>query len=215
MLILACRCLFCIFQKENVPCQHLVVASGHESTSDIALASAVRSDSWVIIENIHCASSAWLRQLYVRLERLRAQAGRLTKDRFTPYGITPYDILWNEIFVLFEFNNIFQNLFSSETSSSPGQWRVFLTTKPSLELPESLLYLAHPLAWDFVQTEANQRNANVSSFDNHLNVDLVSGIITTLNVSRLFCSLLFLIFPIVIMFLIVTNLFLWHGMAWC
>lgn len=53
----------------------MIVASGHENTSDIALATAVRSDSWIIIENIHCASSAWLKLLYVRLERLRSQAG--------------------------------------------------------------------------------------------------------------------------------------------
>lgn len=64
-----------ILQKENIPCQHVVVASGHENITDIALAAAVRSDSWIIIENIHCGTSSWLNLLCSRLERLRSQTG--------------------------------------------------------------------------------------------------------------------------------------------
>jgi hypothetical protein len=78
---------------------------------------------------------------------------------------------------------VIEFLYFIETASSPGQWRVFLTTKPSSLLPESLLYLAHPLAWDFVQMESSQLDRDVRSFDDHLNVDLVSAIITSLNVS--------------------------------
>lgn len=51
------------------------MASGHETATDVALATAVRTDSWIIIENIHFASVPWLKQLYIRLARLRTQAG--------------------------------------------------------------------------------------------------------------------------------------------
>jgi len=39
------------------------------------LATAVRTDTWLVIENLQLASRLWLEQLYNRLSRLQLQAG--------------------------------------------------------------------------------------------------------------------------------------------
>lgn len=49
---------------------------GQEEIIDVALATAVRTDTWLVIENLQLASRHWLEQLYNRLSRLQLQAGR-------------------------------------------------------------------------------------------------------------------------------------------
>lgn len=44
-------------------------------------------------------------------------------------------------------------LLSSETSSAPSQWRIFLLCEPADHLPVGLLLFSHQLAWDVVQRE--------------------------------------------------------------
>lgn len=63
------------------------MASGHETATDVALATAVRTDTWIIIENIHFASVAWLKQLYIRLARLRNQAGESHVSETEPLSV--------------------------------------------------------------------------------------------------------------------------------
>lgn len=65
--------------------------------------------------------------------------------------------------------------------SSPSQWRVFLTAKPSQSLPKSLLYLAHSIAWDLLQIDASE--VHINSIDDSFNVNLISFLTTALNVS--------------------------------
>ena len=48
---------------------------GQEEVIDVALATAVRTDTWLVIENLQLASRLWLEQLYNRLSRLQLQAG--------------------------------------------------------------------------------------------------------------------------------------------
>ena len=79
-LILKFTVCSCSFQSHNVPCQHIPVGHGQEEMIDIALATAVRTDSWLVIENLHLASRLWLEQLYNRLSRLHLQAGKLNKE---------------------------------------------------------------------------------------------------------------------------------------
>ena len=74
-------------------------------------------------------------------------------------------------------------IFFLEASQSSGQWRVFITTKPTRLLPEPLLYLSYPLSWDSVQMETSTK-PDVGSFDLSLNIDLLSAITSSLNVSR-------------------------------
>ena len=52
------------------------VGQGQEGLIDVALATAIRTDSWLVIDKLHLATSNWLVQLYVRLARLHAQAGK-------------------------------------------------------------------------------------------------------------------------------------------
>lgn len=49
---------------------------GQEEIIDVALATAVRTDTWLVIENLQLASRNWLEQLYNRLSRLHLQAGK-------------------------------------------------------------------------------------------------------------------------------------------
>ena len=48
---------------------------GQEEVIDVALATAVRTDTWLVIENLQLASRLWLERLYNRLSRLQLQAG--------------------------------------------------------------------------------------------------------------------------------------------
>ena len=48
---------------------------GQEEVIDVALATAVRTDTWLVIENLQLASRLWLEQLYNRLSRVQLQAG--------------------------------------------------------------------------------------------------------------------------------------------
>lgn len=63
-------------QDHNVQCQQISVGHGQEEIIDVALATAVRTDTWLVIENLQLASRHWLEQLYNRLSRLQLQAGR-------------------------------------------------------------------------------------------------------------------------------------------
>lgn len=56
-------------------CQQISVGHGQEEVIDVALATAVRTDTWLVIENLQLASRLWLEQLYNRLSRLQLQAG--------------------------------------------------------------------------------------------------------------------------------------------
>ena len=56
-------------------CQQISVGHGQEEIIDVALATAVRTDTWLVIENLQLASRHWLEQLYNRLSRLQLQAG--------------------------------------------------------------------------------------------------------------------------------------------
>ena len=57
-------------------CQQISVGHGQEEIIDVALATAVRTDTWLVIENLQLASRPWLEQLYNRLSRLHLQAGK-------------------------------------------------------------------------------------------------------------------------------------------
>lgn len=57
-------------------CQQISVGHGQEEIIDVALATAVRTDTWLVIENLQLASRNWLEQLYNRLSRLHLQAGK-------------------------------------------------------------------------------------------------------------------------------------------
>ena len=48
---------------------------GQEEVIDVALATAVWTDTWLVVENLQLASRLWLEQLYNRLSRLQLQAG--------------------------------------------------------------------------------------------------------------------------------------------
>ncbi|KAJ7392744.1 hypothetical protein OS493_010399 [Desmophyllum pertusum] len=63
-----------IAEAHNVQCQQISVGHGQEEIIDVALATAVRTDTWLVIENLQLASRHWLDQLYNRLSRLRLQA---------------------------------------------------------------------------------------------------------------------------------------------
>ena len=63
------------FQANKVQCQQISVGHGQEEVIDVALATAVRTDAWLVIENLQLASRPWLDQLYNRLSRLQLQAG--------------------------------------------------------------------------------------------------------------------------------------------
>ena len=63
------------FQANKVQCQQISVGHGQEEVIDVALATAVRTDTWLVIENLQLASRPWLEQLYNRLSRLQLQAG--------------------------------------------------------------------------------------------------------------------------------------------
>lgn len=63
------------FQANKVQCQQISVGHGQEEVIDVALATAVRTDTWLVIENLQLASRPWLDQLYNRLSRLQLQAG--------------------------------------------------------------------------------------------------------------------------------------------
>ena len=58
-------------------CQQISVGHGQEESIDVALATAVRTDTWLVIENLQLASRHCLEQLYNRLSRLQLQAGAL------------------------------------------------------------------------------------------------------------------------------------------
>lgn len=62
-------------QENKVQCQQISVGHGQEVVIDDALATAVRTDTWLVIENLQLASRLWLEQLYNRLSRLQLQAG--------------------------------------------------------------------------------------------------------------------------------------------
>ena len=57
-------------------CQQISVGHGQKEIIDVALATAVRTDTWLVIENLQLASRPWLEQLYNRLSRLHLQAGK-------------------------------------------------------------------------------------------------------------------------------------------
>ncbi|XP_066025345.1 uncharacterized protein [Pocillopora verrucosa] len=61
-------------EAHNVQCQQISVGHGQEESIDVALATAVRTDTWLVIENLQLASRHWLEQLYNRLSRLQLQA---------------------------------------------------------------------------------------------------------------------------------------------
>ena len=63
-------------QENKVQCQQISVGHGQEVVIDDALATAVRTDTWLVIENLQLASRLWLEQLYNRLSRLQLQAGK-------------------------------------------------------------------------------------------------------------------------------------------
>ncbi|XP_020627063.1 dynein beta chain, flagellar outer arm-like isoform X2 [Orbicella faveolata] len=63
-----------IAEAHNVQCQQISVGHGQEEIIDVALATAVRTDTWLVIENLQLASRHWLEQLYNRLSRLHLQA---------------------------------------------------------------------------------------------------------------------------------------------
>lgn len=61
-------------EANKIQCQQISVGQGQEEAVENALTTAVRTDAWLVIENLHLASKMWLLHLYNRLSRLQLQA---------------------------------------------------------------------------------------------------------------------------------------------
>ncbi|XP_015758877.1 PREDICTED: dynein beta chain, ciliary-like [Acropora digitifera] len=61
-------------ETNKVQCQQISVCQNQEEAIEVALARAVRTDAWLVVENLHLASTVWLLHLYSRLSRLQLQA---------------------------------------------------------------------------------------------------------------------------------------------